>query len=163
MPNYLVQALEELEARLPIVWTDKNITYYDTQGARLNWRVLVEEGRIVPPWVVIMALTAVPDTGGAVNATANIMPVTVFYVRSASPALAEASIRVEEAVYQKMHDLLVDLFPTDPTVFTAFQLIEVPSIDVSPQNPANRVFVEASAPFVAGALSMNVLMGQDQA
>ena len=166
MANYFVQALEELEARINVVWTDRNLTFYDTQTKNVNWRVLIDEmTALQAPWVVIMAGTAVPDDDSAVNATASVVPLTIFYIRSSSPTVAEdaADERIEESVYQKMHDLMTDLFPTDPTVHTALQVTETPSVDVSPNNPANRVFVEASAPFIAGALTIMARMGQNVA
>lgn len=161
MANYFDDMWKALEARINAVVTDKDTTIYDSQTRRVNWRVMIDAGDLKIPMIVIQVGIAVPtDQFGITNRT-HFYPVDLFYVRSDSPTAAETAgnIRVEDSIEQILFDIMVDFYPTDPTVHTNIQVVQEPMIDVSATNPANAVFVQASAPYIAGMISFQFLCG----
>lgn len=159
--NYLDDMWKALEARINAVVTDKNITLYDSQTRRVNWRVMIENKDLPVPFVVVQAGSAVPtDQFGIANRT-HFYPVDLFYVRDDAPTGTETAgnVRVEDSIEQILFDLMADFYPTDPTVHTNIQVVEEPLINVSGTNPANAVFVDASAPYIAGMVSFQFLCG----
>jgi hypothetical protein len=161
MAESISAALAELEAHILAVWPEKDLTLYDEQTRRINWRLLLEDGTIDVPFCVIALGAAIPAEGYGLRTQDYNLPVAIYYIRSSNPTAAETT--ANEKVMQDVLDhcqLLADYLHHDTGLnMVKMQVFDEPMIDVSPANPANAVFVEASAPYIAGSLSFNMHIG----
>ena len=159
--NYFDLFWKALEARIPLVWTDVDIIWRATQTRRINWKQLLDTGKFSVPFVVVQISAARSiDTAGMAN-KAHAYDVSIYYVRADKQSASERTgeILVEDTIELKLKALADDLYPTPPTT-TGFQILRQPDIDISSSNPANAVFVDASAPYAAGSINCEFVIGE---
>ncbi len=163
MADYFDPFWQALEARIAAVWTDADIVFRATQTKRVNWRTLIESGAYSTPFAVTMLSPARGiDTAGMANRT-SAYDITFFYIRDDARTAGEQAggDLAEDSIEAKLKALSDDLYPT-PETFTAFQVVKQPDIDISAANAVNSVFAEASAPYLAGAISIEFVIGETQ-
>lgn len=159
--NYYDLFWKALEARVTAVWTDIDIQFSGTQLKRVNWREAIKADDFKVPFVAYALSPARGiDTAGMASRT-NAYDVTIFYIRSDEQTNDEKTngILIEDSIEAKLKDLQDDLYPT-PSTRTDFQVVKQPDLDISAANAVNAVFVEASAPFLAGALHVEFVIGE---
>lgn len=162
MADILSMALTELEGHILTMWPDVTAQIYDETTRRINWRLLLEDGHLVVPFGVIQLGQATGAEGFSLRNQEFKLPISVHYIRSSSPTAAETA--ANEKVFQDVMDrcqTLADYIYIDAgNNMTNLQTLEEPFINIGPQNPVNEVFIEASAPYVAGSVEFNLHIGK---
>ena len=150
MANYWPNFWVDIRTAITTVWPEVGVNYRAIQMEKVNWENLLNSGGIVPPYVVIhVPPVQESEDWGVCNLTFT-PTVSLYYIAqdaSGLPAALEAKIKA-------MQDYLKS------ATFTAIQLLEGQSVDVTEANAVNVSMLEAAMPFSAGCLTFTCLVGE---
>ena len=151
LTNYWTGFWVDLRTAITTQWPEVGTNLRSLQAQKINWVNLIESGGLTFPYVVIHVEPARDADQWGMQNQAYEVDCTFYYLATDTQGIAPAL----ESKMKTMQDYLLS-----STAFTALQVMNMRTVDVTELNAITESMLEQHMPFTSGAVSFTALVSE---
>lgn len=160
--GFWTDAMDEMQTIVNDTWSDVSWNMREGLAGRINFRDAISAGNVATPLAILNIGPTRTEQWGLKNYI-QLVDCEIWYIRGTTLTAGEVTNKtlLENFLAEQCQSLAAALRDhAYNTAAATFQLVEDPTIDAGPLNPANREFLEVNSPFVGGSVQFTMMVGE---